>query len=137
MDAVAEARAAGARDQLAFGDPVAALHERAGEVRVHRHDSALMPDLDHKPVPLEAPRPRSGRSRGGMLPMQTAYIAGPELDHVAVRVRDIDRARRAEVVLCDLQPAFLQAFDRRGVVLLVDVHGVVDVDAAATPRDPD
>src|SRR5947199_10781520 len=60
MDAIAQPRAPGAADELAFGDSVAALHKRARQMRVHGHDSVLVPELDDEPVALEVPEPTDG-----------------------------------------------------------------------------
>src|SRR5215218_411241 len=66
--------------------------------------------------------------------MQLRDVAGPELHDVPVRIRHIGSPRVAEVVLEDVEPASPKAFDGAGVVLLGDVHRVMDMDAATAAR---
>ena len=63
--------------------------------------------------------------------MELGDVAGPELHDVPIRIRHVDSPRVAEVVLEDVEPAPPKAFDGRAVVLLGDVHRVVDMDASA------
>lgn len=65
-------------------------------------------------------------------------VPRPQLDHVAVRVGDVNGAAGlAEVLLVWVVPVLAQTGDRPVVVAAVDVHRVVDVDAPATIRYPD
>ena len=50
---------------------------------------------------------------------------------------DVDGARVLEVLLVHVEAVFSQARDRRLVVVLADVHRVVDVRAALAAGDPD
>src|SRR5579884_1178490 len=79
-------------------------------------------------------RPRADRSRQ-VLP----HVPRPELDAVAVGIRDVDGAPSSvgERDLLDLAAAVAQPRDAGVVVVLLDVERVVDVHAAAAARDPD
>jgi hypothetical protein len=66
--------------------------------------------------------------------VQLGDVARPELHDVPIRIRHIGSPRVAEVVLEDVEPASSKAFDGAGVVLLGDVHRVMDMDATAAAR---
>src|SRR5215211_3279507 len=58
------------------------------------------------------------------MPVWVGHVRGP----AAILLEDL---------LLDVEPVSTQALDRRVVALVGQVHGVVDVDAAATAREAD
>src|SRR5262245_51711076 len=67
-------------------------------------------------------------------------VVRPELDHIAIRIRDV-RGSPASLVLgrkhLGEQPKLLEPRDQPAETALVNLEGVVDVDATAAVGDPD
>ena len=114
---------------------------RRSEVRRRRASSSSSTSgSSRRPRGRAAPSATASTARPKVWPHVAGDVPGPELDEVVVGVVDVRRARvRAglELVLADVEAGRLQRRDRAVVVLLGDVQGEVDVDAAAAALQAD
>src|SRR5436190_9671651 len=66
------------------------------------------------------------------------HVLGPELDHISVRVGDVDRPVGDELDRAlDLDPGGPQALEQRVERVALEVEGEVHVRTAAAPGQPD